>query len=306
MGRLLRSGKALVVAVVAVVLLLGAGAAFAVFPDTNVETYTGCLNIGGTSGGQVSQVAVGQIPLKPCGNNQRLVHFGGGDITKVVAGAGLSGGGDNGSVTLSLDAGHTLPQDCTTGQVAKSNGSNAWECGNDNDTTYTAGTGLNLSGNEFSVASDYQVKNGQSCSGGQFASGIDSSGALSCGSPATGAKAYAALESPETGIGIPNGTGSHDVVTLTVPAGTYSITAIGSGSEDADRVWEMTCYMNFGPPALTDPVSVASGDGQDFGAPLTMATVRTFATPTTMKVVCATSEPGVGAEHFVLQAVTVG
>src|SRR5213593_4807904 len=73
-----------------------AGGAFAAFPDTNVDTYTGCLNTGGTSGGQISQVASGLSPLKACGSNQKLVHLSGGDITKVTAGAGLSGGGDNG------------------------------------------------------------------------------------------------------------------------------------------------------------------------------------------------------------------
>ena len=128
-----------------------AGGAVAAFPDTNVESYAGCLNVSGNSGGQIGQVAAGDTPLKACSSNQKLIHLSGGDITNVIAGAGLSGGGDNGAVTLSLDSGHSLPQNCSNGQVAKSNGSNAWSCAGDNDTTYSAGTGLTLTGTKFAL-----------------------------------------------------------------------------------------------------------------------------------------------------------
>jgi len=147
-------------AVVAGLVLAGAsaGGAIAAFPDTNVESYAGCLNIGGNSGGQIGQVAVGDVPLKACGSNQKLIHLSGGDITNVIAGTGLSGGGDNGAVTLSLDSGHSLPQNCSNGQVAKSNGSNAWSCAGDNDTTYSAGTGLKLTGTQFALNDPHVVQ----------------------------------------------------------------------------------------------------------------------------------------------------
>src|SRR5690349_17193119 len=116
-----------------------AGGALAAFPDTNVETYTGCLNTGGSAGGTVGQIQTGLSPLKPCGSNQKVVHLSGGDVTKVTAGAGLAGGGDNGAVTLSLAGGYQLPQSCAAGKIPQWDGS-AWQCADDQ--TYTNGDGL--------------------------------------------------------------------------------------------------------------------------------------------------------------------
>jgi hypothetical protein len=142
----------------------GVGGAVAAFPDTNVETYSGCLSTGG-AGGEISKVAVGLDPTKPCPSGQRLIHLSGGDITAVSAGTGLSGGGDNGAVTLSLDAAHSLPQGCPAGDVAKSDGSNSWGCAKDEDTTYTAGRGLELSGTQFQLAAPkvYSKKDDVDC-----------------------------------------------------------------------------------------------------------------------------------------------
>jgi hypothetical protein len=137
-----------------------AGGAFAAFPDTNVDTFTGCVN----AGGQIGQVANGLSPLKPCGANESVVHLGGGDITKVTAGSGLSGGGDNGAVTLSLGSGYQLPQSCASGKIPQWDGS-AWQCADQQ--TYTNGAGLDLTGNQFSVQSGYQLPQG--CTSGQVA-----------------------------------------------------------------------------------------------------------------------------------------
>jgi hypothetical protein len=159
--------RACVVGVVAAAaLVLSAANALAVFPDDHVASYAGCLSTAGSAAGTFSRVALGDAPASPCGSNQMLVHLSGGDITSVIAGPGLSGGGSNGSATLSLAAGQALPQTCSSGQIPEWNGT-GWSCGVDNDTTYSNGTGLDLSGTTFSVKPGYRLP--QSCSDGQVA-----------------------------------------------------------------------------------------------------------------------------------------
>lgn len=51
-----------------------------------------------------------------------------GSITSLVAGTGLSGGTITTTGTLSIAASYQLPQSCTNGQVATSNGAGGWTC----------------------------------------------------------------------------------------------------------------------------------------------------------------------------------
>ena len=135
---------------------------------TSVTTSTG-LTGGGDSGDVTLAIAPpfrlpqacpnGSIPewdgtAWACGTDDVGAGGGGGDITAVNAGTGLTGGGESGSVSLSVAPAFRLPDGCTQDQVAKfSTSTGLWECAADidTDTTYTAGDGLTLNGTEFSV-----------------------------------------------------------------------------------------------------------------------------------------------------------
>jgi hypothetical protein len=206
-----RNGRAGWVAmIVLVAALAGVGGAFAAYPDSNVTHYAACLNTGGSAAGTFSQVAVGDSPAKTCGSNQTTVHLSGGDITKVTAGTGLTGGGDNGAVSLGLDPAYTLPQSCNPGEFPDWGGT-SWKC-------FAAGIGLIVDsvGKTIGLAGSYQLPQGcsagqipdwggqtwscadqksysgsdfalsnQSCSSGQFVNGIDPGGHTQCGADQT-------------------------------------------------------------------------------------------------------------------------
>ena len=163
-----RPRRLLVCLGVATGVLAAAAIALAAYPQDSVTVLTGCLSTGGT-GGNISNVAVGSSPTKSCGPNGVLIHLSGGTITQVSAGAGLTGGGSNGYVTLGVDPKYQLPQNgCSTGQFVASDGAGGWSC--QSQKTYGG--------------SDFALSN-QSCDSGQFLTGIDASGRKLCGADQT-------------------------------------------------------------------------------------------------------------------------
>jgi hypothetical protein len=230
----------------AAALVLSAATALAVFPDDHVASYAGCLNTAGSAAGTFSRVALGDQPSSPCGSNQMLVHLSGGDITSVTAGPGLSGGGANGATTLSLAAGQALPQTCSSGQIPEWNGT-GWSCGVDNDTTYSNGTGLDLSGTTFSVKPGYRLP--QSCSDGQVAKSNGST--WSCATDiAGGADAWIGSHN-----GFMNMVPRTDVLDVPLPEGNFTLVAKGVVF-DVSRDQQTSCVLTAGEDAQGVPIPI--------------------------------------------------
>lgn len=231
--RTMRRNAALIVLVALAVVMFG-GTALAGHITTNVKSYTGCLVSGD---GVIVKVKEGNTPKSACTGGQTEVHLSGGDISTISVTGALTGGGDNGEVTIGLKPEFSLPQGCANGGVAEWNGT-AWICGVDDDTKYAAGTGLDLSSsNEFGIEPAYRVKNTPDCSSGQFATGFDGDGGIQCASPsASGLQAYAAQLDATFALA-----GEQTVLSTNVPAGTYlvfaSVELFNEDDEDTSIGW---------------------------------------------------------------------
>jgi hypothetical protein len=248
MIRRLRFGRRWLVASVLAFAVVAVGGAYAGHQDSNVMSYTGCLNISGDSAGNVLRIKAGDSPLKPCGSGQVQIHLSGGDITSLSVSAPLTGGGTNGAVSIGLSESATLPSCSSTDQVPKwNNTTGRWTCGEDNDTTYTAGTGLDLSTTEFSVEPGFRLP--QSCGNGQVAKS-DGSGTWGCANDADSGFPPALEAEADGNVDIdPPAT----VLSKTIPvSGAYMIVGkvvLANGDDDFQTSW---CQLRVNDASIID------------------------------------------------------
>lgn len=293
--RLRLRGRVVVLAsATAVALSLAVGGAFAVFPDSGVPTYTGCL----TSGGTLVYVKEGSSPLHACASPRQVVKLSGGDVTRVAVTGALTGGGENGLVTIGLDSSKTVPTGCANGQVPKWDMSAtppAWSCGSDNDTTYTAGTGLDLTSGSFGVATGYRLPQG--CGDGSVAK-KQSGGAWACASDQVGSTELWSWFQATQNVAWTGGY-YNEIHAFDLPAGTYLVNFTATAADDYNsdgngEVWidcELRDSVNVafaGGEANSDgSASVAdSAHSEDAQAALAMQGVVTLGSPGSVQLMC--------------------
>lgn len=93
--------------------------------------------------------------------NDRLTCGTDAGITSLSTGTGLSGGPITSTGTISLNLNGGSSQSCPgTQKVTSLSATGFISCANDDSASYTAGNGLSLSGNQFSLASPVSVANG--------------------------------------------------------------------------------------------------------------------------------------------------
>lgn len=110
---------------------------------------------------------------------------GAGDVTAVTAGTGLVGGGTSGDLTLSVNTATVQSRvggACPAGQsIRVVNQDGSVTCEPDDGTTYSAGSGLTLSGTTLSVnPAVVQSRVSQACAANSSIRAIDAAGVVTC------------------------------------------------------------------------------------------------------------------------------
>ena len=132
--------------------------------------------------------------------------------------------------TAELDQDTLGSLSCSSGQVPKWNGS-AWACGADADTTYSAGTGLNLAGTQFSADTTYlQRRVSNPCGSGFAIRSINADGTVICEPVGSGD-----ITAVSAGTGLSGG-GTAGDVTLSVATGGITTTLLADNSVTSAKI----------------------------------------------------------------------
>jgi hypothetical protein len=117
--------KTLSLALVTAMTCLAAVITAATAAGAAVPSYTGCLS---PVLNTIYDVAPGDAPAHPpCLRPANMIRLSSGDLTSLAAGTGLTGGGDNGDLSVAIAPSYRLPQSCSAGQAASWNGT-GWAC----------------------------------------------------------------------------------------------------------------------------------------------------------------------------------
>jgi hypothetical protein len=254
----------------------------------SVTSYTGCLV---SKDGVIIRIKAGDAPSSPCSGGMVEVHFSGGDITSISVTGALTGGGDNGAITIGLKPEFTLPTGCDSGEIAEWTGS-AWTCGVDDDTTYSEGTGLDLTGTTFSIEPSYRVKNTPDCLTGQFATGFADAGTITCTAPpAALPEVWFFGSSGDAPMGHEN-----EITSKFLLAGNYLVNIAGEARDDFDGNEKVSvyCQLYVGDDHV-DTFSAEASEAENF-ATVTLATayVAELTATTKLKVLCGSYT---GSDH---------
>jgi hypothetical protein len=267
-----------------------------------VKSYTGCL---ASKDGVIIRIKEGEAPSSPCSGGMVEVHFSGGDITRISVTGALTGGGDNGEVTIGLKPEFTLPSACDAGEIAEWSGS-AWVCGVDDDTTYLEGTGLDLTGTTFSIEPTYRVKTTPDCPSGQFSTGFTDAGTITCAAPAAALPdawfRHASGDAPQ----------GHDneITSLFLLAGNYLVNVVGDASDNFEGNDEVAVYCALRAGAAGTTLAGANAYAPSTESSLAYATLAMTTvlklTATTELVVECTSTTGSDNVEISLTVMKVG
>jgi hypothetical protein len=244
----MRGKRAIAAGVTALFALALAAYALAAREAGTVASYTGCLK-----NGKIESVALGDAPLAPCGTGQTQVRLSGGDITSVGAGAGLTGGGDSGDVTLAVDP--AAVQSRVTGSCLTNR----------------------LGPIDASISAIHQD--------GSVTCNTDDSGA--------GSDVFAGFyDGPVALPVVPNPNDLQAIAELALPAGKYAIIAtINVVNDDLNNANSIDCKLSAGADFdltgvdLSHAPSVGEELVNDFGR-LTLQVVHEFAEPGDVSVRC--------------------